>query len=231
MKKILFVSTVLLLAWRPATASMAPGEQQSHAGIQKVAEAFVREQTATLPGRVTIKVDDIDPRVIRPACHSLEAFLPPGSRLLGNSMVGVRCPGKKGWTLFVPVHITATVGMLVANRPLFPGQVLSAEDFSAQEGELSQTGIITDPAEATGKVLKYAVGAGQALRLDMLRLPYAIKQGQTVHLQVEGGGFSVRSEGKALDNASEGQDVRVRTDSGKVVSGKALSDGVVEVQP
>ena len=224
------LSAILLFAFRPAMAA-GGGEQQSHAAIHEVAESFVREQTATLPGRVTVKVDNIDRRLTRPACRNLEAFLPPGSRLFGNGMVGIRCPGRKGWTLFIPVHIKVTVEMLVANRPLSPGQILADGDFSRQEGELTQNGVVIDPAEAVGKVLKYAVGAGQVLRQDMLRPPYMVKQGQVVHLQIDGGGFSVSSEGQALNNASEGQDVRVKTDSGKVVSGKAMADGMVKVLP
>ena len=170
-------------------------------------------------------------RVVRPACRELEAFLPPGSRLLGNGMVGVRCLGKKGWTLFVPVHVRISVEMLISSRPIPQGEVLRAEDLSRQEGELAQTDVLTDPAQAIGKVLKYAIGAGQVLKQDMLRLPYTIKQGQAVHLKAAGEGFSVQTEGRALNNASEGQDVQVRTESGKVVSGKALSDGEVEVRP
>lgn len=232
MKKYrILLPAILLLAFLPAWADVLSGAQQGHAEIHEVALAFVRTQTASLPGHVTIKVDDVDRRVMRPACPALEAFLPSGSQLLGNSMVGVRCPGKKGWTLFMPVHVKVSVGMLIASRPIPQGQALRAEDISGQEGELTQMGILTDPAQAIGKVLKYGVGAGQVLKQDMLRLPYAVKQGQAVQLQVDGAGFSIRSGGVALSNAAEGQDVQVKTASGQVVSGKVLSDGVVGVRP
>lgn len=231
MKKLhILQSAVLLLVSSPVWAAIPPGTQ-SHAKIHEAALAFVRAQTATLPGQVTVKVDEIDQRITRPACPDLEVFLPPGSRLLGNGMVGVRCSGKKSWTLFIPVHVKVSVEMLIANKPLPQGQVLRAEDLGNQDGELTQMGILTDPAQAVGKVLKYGVGAGQLLRQDMLRPPYAIKQGQTVHLRVKGAGFSIQAEGRALNSAAEGQDVQVKTASGQVVSGKALDDGGVEVSP
>lgn len=225
------LAAILPLFGGIADAVAATDEQQSHARVREVAEAFVREQTASLPGRIAIKVDEIDRRATRPACQELEAFLPPGARLLGNGMIGVRCLGKKNWVLFVPVHVKVTVEMLVSSHPLPQGAVLRAEDVARQEGEMAQVGVLTDPAEAIGKVLKYSVAAGQILKQEMMRPPYTIRQGQAVHLRVVGEGFSVQAEGHALGNASEGQDVQVKTDAGKVVSGKAASDGVVEVRP
>lgn len=227
----LLLSAILLFSALPARAATQSGPQQSHAAIHDVVADFVRSQTRTLPGQVTIKVDDIDRRTIRPACAALEAFLPPGSQLLGNSMVGVRCTGKKGWTLFVPVHVRVGVDMLTSNKPLQQGQVLRTEDITSQQAELTQPGILTDPSQAIGKVLKYAVGAGQVLKQDMLRAPYAITQGQAVQLQIDSIGFSIRSEGRALNNAAEGEAVQVRASSGQVVSGTARVGGVVEVRP
>ena len=219
---------ILLLVAPPTWA----GEQQNHAEIRAVVEAFVRTQTSALPGRATIKVGEIDRRIVLPACQELEVFLPPGGQLLGNGTVGVRCPaGKKSWKLFVPVHVTVITNMLITGKPLQQGQVLHAEDIASQSGELAQTGILTDLGQAVGKILKYSIGAGQVLKQDMLRAPYAVTQGQTVQLRVEGTGFRIHSEGQALNNAEKGQTVRVRTSSDQVVSGTARLDGVVEVRP
>lgn len=219
---------ILLLLALPAWA----GAQQNHAEIRAAIEAFVHAQTSALPGQVTVKVGKIDRRIALPVCPELEAFLPPGGQLLGNGTVGVRCAAdKKAWKLFVPVRVTVTANLLIANKPLQQGQVLRAEDLASQGGELAQTGILTNPVQAVGKILKYSIGAGQVLKQDMLRAPYAVTQGQTVQLQAEGTGFKIHAAGHALNNAAEGQAVRVRTSSDQVVSGTARSDGTVEVRP
>lgn len=218
-----FLLSVAPPAWADA--------QQSHAEIHETVAAFVRAQTLTLPGEVSIKVNEIDRRIARPACQKLEAFLPRGGKLLGNGMVGVRCPGKNGWTLFVPVHVRVSARLLFTTKPLQQGQVLHAEDFSSQSGELAQADTLTDPVQAIGKVLKYNIGAGQVLKNDMLRTPYAITQGQTVQIQVVGANFKVNTEGHALNNAEKGQAVQIRTLSGQVVSGTAQADGTVAVRP
>ena len=211
--------------------SAGAAASQNHAEILQAVETFVRAQTLTLPGTVAIQVGAIDTRIKVPPCPDMEAFLPPGGRLFGNSTVGVRCTNPGKWTLFVPVQIKVSANMLVANRPLQQGQIVRAEDIGSQSGELAQAAILTDPAEAIGKVLKFSLGAGQVLKQDMLRVPFAVTQGQTVKIQVEGEGFAVHADGQALNNAAEDQNVQVRTYSGQVISGVAKADGIVLLQP
>lgn len=218
--------TLLLLAI--PTAWAAPSAQ-SHAEIRLKVSEFVQEQTQSMQGKVIVKVDEIDPHIVLPACPGFETFLPQGTQLIGKTNVGVRC--KDGWTLFVPVQIKVTLTMLTASHPLQQGQLLTAADISSQSGEVSQPGILTDPNQAIGKILRFSLGAGQILKQDMLRAPWSVTQGQSVKLQLRMEGLSVSSEGKALNNAAEGQSVQVRTASGQVISGIAGADGVVAVRP
>lgn len=223
----------LLLHGLPVQAAnpqkhMAP--RQSHADIRAVVESFVRTQTQSMPGQVSIRVGEIDRRAVLAACTTLEAFLPPGGHLLGNSTVGVRCTGAAPWKLFVTVYVKVSANLLIASRPLQLGHVLRAEDLSSQSGELTHAGMLTNPAQAIGKVLKSGIGAGQTLKQDMLRAPYAVTQGQTVQLQVDKQGFRVRAEGQALNNASEGENVQIKTASGRIVTGIARKDGLIEVR-
>jgi flagella basal body P-ring formation protein FlgA len=53
--------------------------------------------------------------------------------------------------------------------------------------------------------------------------------GDPVKLLVSGNGFSISGEGTALAPGLEGQLVRVRTEGGRVVSGRAKGDRMVEV--
>ena len=111
-------------------------------------------------------------------------FCPAGSQLMGKTSIGVRCNEKPGWSIFLQANIKVSVDMLVANRPLAQNTVLSANDFSMQNGELGQPGILTDPAQAIGKTLKFGIGAGQVLRQDMLRAPFVVIQGNTTEIRV-----------------------------------------------
>ncbi|HEX5362691.1 MAG TPA: flagellar basal body P-ring formation chaperone FlgA, partial [Gallionella sp.] len=96
--------------------------------------------------------------------------------------------------------------------------------------EMSHPSGFTHPNQVIGKVLRYSIAGGQVFRDDMLRAAYSVTQGQNVQIISQGSGFSVRNEGAALNNASEGQRVQVRVGSGRVISGIARN-GAVEVNP
>jgi len=222
-----------LSAWANAAAASANAAQshaQNHAEIRDTVTAFVRAQTQALPGKVSIQVAEIDRRVTLPACPALEAFLPPGSQLNGNSSVGVRCNSKQPWSLFVQVNVKHSVNMLTVNKTLQQGQTVRAEDLGNLSSESLQTGTLSDPSQAIGKIMKYGVAAGQILRNDMLRAPYSIMIGQSVHLQVRGTGFRVSAEGQALNNAAEGDAISARSASGQIVSG-IVKGGTIEITP
>jgi len=224
-------ASVLLMLLALCAPSVWAATPQSHERIRETALAYAQAQSQSLPGKVSIQIGEIDPRTVLRACTALEAFTPSGSQMIGKTSIGVRCNEQPGWTLFVQATIRVTATLLVANRPLSQNTVLGENDFSLQSGELGQPGILTDPAQAIGKTLKFGIGAGQVLRQDMLRAPFVVSQNQMVEVRVFGGGYVVRASGQALNNAAEGQNVQVRMASGQVVNGAAGKDGSVEVRP
>jgi len=226
MQKLILIGYLLL----QSVAAAATGTQD-HALIKDAVTAFVQKQTATLPGKVAYKVEEIDRRIVLPECGKLEAFLPAGGKFIGKTAVGVRCNEAQGWSIFVPVQIRVSINLLVSARQLPPGHTLQEGDLAAQPTETTQSGGITEAKQVVGKVLRYGIAAGQVLREEMLRPPYSIVHGQAVQLVMQGNGFSIRNEGVAMGNASEGQTVQVRVGASRVISGIARAGGVVEVWP
>ena len=198
--------------------------------VMDTAERHVRLQTQGLPGKVSITMGKLDVSRL-PPCSAMEAFTPPGSRLSGKTYIGVRCLGPAVWSVLVPVQIAVTGNNVTTTRPLAAGQILQAGDLSTLSGDMASlpTGIVTDPRLAIGKTLRNSLGAGQPLRGDQLLAPLVIRQGQTVRVISQGAGFAVSSEGKAINNAAEGQLAQIRMNSGQTVSGIARADGTVEI--
>lgn len=199
--------------------------------VTNAVDQLLRTQTRGLPGRVNYTIGQLDPRTQLTPCPAVEAFLPPGNRLWGRISVGVRCLAEGGWTVYVPVQVSVTANFLVSARPLSPGQILGINDVVTQSGDLASLpgGVLTDVQQALGKTVKNGISAGQPLRADMLTAPLVVQQGQTVKVISRGAGFSVSSEGRAMNNAAEGQVAQVRTPSGQTVSGIARPGGVVEI--
>ncbi|MFA6970905.1 MAG: flagellar basal body P-ring formation chaperone FlgA [Gallionella sp.] len=224
MKKLLLIACLFCA---PAVAT----PQQDHASLRATVDTFVREQTAGLPGKAAFNVNEIDRRIDLRPCKKIEAFLPAGSQLIGRVSIGVRCVEPNGWSIFIPVQIKITRELLISARPLSMGQAVHEEDLARQTTETMQNIGLTDARQVIGKVLRYSIAAGYILREDMLRSPYSVKQGQSVKLSVQGGGFSLSSSGVALNNASEGETVQIRTSSGRVISGIAGTEGVVQINP
>jgi flagellar basal body P-ring formation protein FlgA len=219
----------LLLSCLPVHAQTQA--TQSPAGVQRAIEDFVRVQTSGYAGRATFSIGSIDQRLAVPACGALEVFLPVGSRLWGNSSVGVRCGAPTPWTLYVGVTVRVSGSYVVAARALAAGQPLASQDLTLAQGDLTQLAgpLVTDASDVLGKTLSAPLAPGQAIRADTLRVTPAILQGQSVRLVSQGRGFRVTADGKAVANALPGQVAHVRTASGQTVSGIARPDGTVEV--
>ena len=208
-----------------------PPGQQDGESIRATALGFLQQQSAGLPGHVSITVAPVFPRGLA-ACTSLEPFMPPGARTYGHTTVGVRCIGAKPWTLYVSARIAVDVTYYVASRQIGAGEALSAADFMPRSGDLAnlpQT-IITDPNQATGAVALARISAGLPLRTDMLRSSASVVIGQTVKVIAVGSNFTISAEGSALNNAEPGQQVRVRTSGGQIISGVVKDAGTVQVQ-
>lgn len=198
--------------------------------VINTAERHVLLQTQGIPGKVQISMGRLDVSRL-PACTALEAFSPPGTRLSGKTHVGVRCLGPNIWSVLVPAQISITGNYITTTRPLLAGQPITAADIALATGDLSNlpTGVVADLQAAIGKTLRNSISAGQPLRSDQLLAPLVIRQGQTVRVISAGPGFAVSSEGKAMNNAAEGQLAQIRMNSGQTVSGIAKADGSVEI--
>jgi flagella basal body P-ring formation protein FlgA len=225
-------ATLALLLLGNTMLCHASIESAQLAQIHQSVEQLVRNQTAGLPGKVSFILGEIDRRLSLPACAAPEAFIPAGVRLWGNASVGVRCSGSNPWTIYIPVSVRILTGVAVAAHALAQGRSIALADIVMQESDLGQLpgAVITDPAQAVGRIVTLSVAPGQPLRQDLLRSPPVIQQGQSVTLRAQGLGFKVSAEGKAVTNAAEGQVAQVRTPSGHTVNGIARAGAIVDIQ-
>jgi flagella basal body P-ring formation protein FlgA len=205
--------------------------QQDPAPVKKAIENWLRIQSQSLPGQVSHEIGALDPGNQLLPCNSFDVSRPAGARTWGKTNVLVRCLDAAGWRIYVPVHVRVKNDYLISARPIPQGQTVTADDLASQPGDLSElpANILTDAVLAIGKVAGSSIPAGRPLRADMLKAPTVIRQGQTVKVVSRGPGFAVANDGRALNNAVEGQVAQVRLSNGQVVSGIAKSGGTVEV--
>ncbi|KVN97893.1 flagellar basal body P-ring formation chaperone FlgA [Burkholderia ubonensis] len=212
-----------------ATAATPPGQQDPDT-IRRTALAFLQQQIAGLPGKPAASVAPSFPRGLA-ACTTLEPFLPTGARLWGRTTVGVRCAGERPWTVYLQAKVTVQATYYAAARQIAPGEVLTAADLVARDGDLTllPLAVITDPSQAVGSTARARVAAGLPLRQDMLKSAASVSAGQTVRVVAAGPGFTISAEGSALANAAPGQSVRVRMAAGQIVTAIVKDAGTVEI--
>jgi flagellar basal body P-ring formation protein FlgA len=189
-------------------------------------------QAATPGVRVEVSVGALDARLKLAPCALVQPYLPPGTKLWGATRIGLRCadPGVR-WNVFLPLRVDVYGPGLVATAPLAAGTTLAADHLRPAGVNLagSPSRAIAVPAQAVGRVLARPLAPGEAVRESDLRARQWFAAGDTVRLAAGGSGWRIQGEGQALGPGIEGRPVRVRTESGRIVSGAAVGPRQVEV--
>lgn len=223
------LATWALLAAPRGAQAATDTPLQEH--ITQAVDQLLKVQTVGYPGRVSWSVGTLEPRLALTPCAKAEAFMPSGARLWGQGTVGVRCTQPQSWSVYLPVTLRIMAPVVVAARALPMGRALALEDLMTREADLGQmpVAVALEPQQVVGRITTLGLPAGQPLRLDLLRAPNVVLQGQSVLLVAQGSGFRISAEGKALANAADGQVIQVRTESGRSIQGLAREGGIVEI--
>jgi flagella basal body P-ring formation protein FlgA len=139
--------------------------------------------------------------------------------------------GPVRWNVSLPVTVKVYARALVAATGLQAGATLTDKDLVLAEVDVAAApGAAVFQAQAVlGRQLARNLAPGEAVRQTDLRARQYFAAGDTVRLTAAGGGFQVQSEGQAMNPGFEGQPVRVRTESGRIVSGTPVGEREVEV--
>lgn len=230
--------TVAALALPPpaATSDSADGGLQARAQAWLDQQMAQREQQANeagaLPLRPEVVVGQLDQRLRLAPCDRVEPYLPPGTRLWGQTRIGLRCAqGPVAWNVFLPVTVKAFGPAWVLRRPVARGAVLTQADAELAEIDwaASVSPVLGRPQDWVGAEAMQALLPGQVLRQSMVRSAAAFAAGSPVNVVVVGGGFRLSAGGEAVTAGVLGQAAKVRMPNGRIVSGTVRQGPVVEV--
>lgn len=183
--------------------------------------------------RVEVEVGELDPRLRLAPCAKVEPYLPAGTRLWGRTRIGLRCTqGPARWNVYLPVTVKVYGLALVASAPLSAGAVIAEGDLRIAEVDLaaSTSPAIADAQRVVGRTLGHALNAGQSVRDADLKARQWFAAGDSVTVVAAGAGFSVAGQAQALTPGVEGQAARVKTESGRVLTGMPVGDRRVALQ-
>ncbi|MCP3673728.1 MAG: flagellar basal body P-ring formation protein FlgA [Gammaproteobacteria bacterium] len=184
--------------------------------LKTAAESFVQSKISIdSDNRTEVSSGKLDPRLRLTACTSeIIAFMPPGSRLQGNTTVGVRCELPKPWSIYIPVKISIFQKVFVALNKMPRGQIVSESDITLSEIDISQIRghSYINKDDIIGTKLKSTLKANQVIDSSSICL---ICKGDTVSITANSTSISVSMSGVALNDGSKGDKIRVQNNSSR----------------
>jgi flagellar basal body P-ring formation protein FlgA len=181
--------------------------------------------------RVEVELGQLDNRLKLAPCARITPYLPPNARPWGLTRVGLRCTDGGRWNVYMPITVKVFAQSMVATQALPAGTVLSGDHLTSAEVDVASepSPVIALPGDAIGRPLARTVRPGQAIRQADLRPRQWFAAGDTVRIVAAGRGYSIGAEGLALMAGIDGQSARVRTESGRIVTGRPTGQRRIEV--
>ena len=233
-------ASVAAAAGNANLAALPPGLLQEGLLLMKQAALAL----APPRSRVTVTAGAPDHRLRLAPCSAGTVGLAHGVPAWGAARLAVRCTQGAPWSITLPVKVQVLAPAVVAQSALSagtflaPGQLAVAEVDWAAHGPAPVARSLTPgapalfrtPAELEARQLARAIAAGAPVRSADLQARQWFAAGAAVSVVALGDGFSVVAEGQALSPGLEGQLVRVRTEAGRVLAGRATGERRVEVR-
>jgi len=150
----------------------------------------------------------------------------------GICMVGVE--GRTGTEINVQVPFLVLVKkkLYVAKRDLKKGDVIRPSDLEVKESYLHGAGGVYPAAleDVLGKVATKEIPAGETFTKQLLDDAIAVQKGEVVSITAESKTLVVQGKGTALEKARIGDLVRIRSASGREVTGMVTGHDAVTVE-
>lgn len=167
-----------------------------------------------------------------PACPSGFRIKSKVALKPGRNGIQVFCPDKHQWQLYLAAEIQLWQNVVTLSSPLRRGETINRQHISLQNQNTAS--LVKDhfnKLEAVlGTVSKRRLQPGTILSPDMVTTPILIKKRQEIRLVSRSPRLTVEMKGVSLMTGRQGDYIRVKNlRSGKVVSGKVMKDGSVEV--
>lgn len=172
--------------------------------------------------------------MLDPALRLAACAQPLQATASGPKTALVRCDDTPGWRIYVPVRMTREAEVVVLAAPVAAGTPITPQHLIVQRRDIDALSgaTFTDPAALVGRVPNHALAVGRVPTESDFTQGSTLRRGDPVVLLARTGGIEVRMEGRALGPAQAGGRIAVEnTSSHRVLRGRVVGDGVVEVVP
>jgi flagella basal body P-ring formation protein FlgA len=229
-RPLVTLAIALLAGALPYTRAEAAAADLLEQGRQLLEDRAASSAEA-VGGRVEVRIAEIAAeRVSHAPCTDPEVFLPPGGLPVGKTNFGLRCPDKP-WQIRVPADVALYAQVPVPTRPLSAGTLLQPNDIALAEVNLAAwpRGMVTDTQQLDGNLLIRPLRAGEPIPPSSVQSRDRLNAGDQVQVVLNGDGFVIKADGKAIGQAIPGQSIRVQLAGGRTVTGTLREGRQIEV--
>jgi flagella basal body P-ring formation protein FlgA len=230
LRKGVVAMVVLAVVCLAPPAALAAEDIETVASIRDAIQSAVAPRLAAIKdATVDIAVGAIDSRLRLPSCPSIEITLPATNAALMTARVECNAPS---WTLYVPIRLHAWIEAVVARANLTPNTRLAADHLALGRVDMfsGNGGVLTEPSQAEGKILRVGLIAGAPILSPFLDLPIVVHRGQNVLVTLTASTMIIRATAVALEDGRAGENITVENpDSKKKMHATVVEDGSVEL--
>ncbi|MEI6268600.1 MAG: flagellar basal body P-ring formation chaperone FlgA [Methylococcaceae bacterium] len=164
-------------------------------------------------------------------CHDLKFSLLSKNNQGSFIRLNVLCDDADSWHSIFNVYRINPIKYYVAAHDLQQGKVVSDSDIAVlYDGKaLLSTAIIANKEKILGLTLIHDIQKGNTFLRSDLKPVRGLMMGQSIKIISRGNGFQITSQGKLLNNPTNGQFARVETSSKKLVTGIVEGTSVVDI--
>ena len=223
----------LFLTSATPTAPLSETRNRQHAEIFDVVNEFLASNYRQKDINYQFRIKPLDPRLRLSACSTpLSVFPRDSSKPYGRLTFGIRCTGKKPWTIYTSVDIKAFGKVVVAKKSLPRGTLISNNHLEQRNRDLSRLrkGYLISIEDVVGKQTNKAIKAGKVLNIAQLNVQKIVRKGERVVIRILNDEIDVSMSGQALANGQIGEQIRVRNESSdRIIEGTVITKGIVQV--
>ncbi len=150
----------------------------------------------------------------------------------GICLVGIEQKSGMEASVYVPFKVLVKKKLFMAKHTIGKGEAIRLADLDEKESFLSGSGgsYPGSVEEVVGKTAKKEIPAGEAIASGLLENAVAVQKGDLVSIRLENSRLSVEGKGTALEKGKIGDLVRVKSFSGKEITGKVTGSDAVAVK-
>jgi flagella basal body P-ring formation protein FlgA len=176
---------------------------------------------------IEVNVMQLDPNIkLRPCATAIDISLSSQGHSEQSSAITLNCKETQPWTLYIPLNIQRFINVLVANRLMKAGDVITADDITFEKQDINHLtdGFFKDEQAIVGLAVLHSLNSGTVFNRRNTKAIPVIKKNQTLSLAIKTDGVEILMQGIAKSDGYLNQPIKVLNPSSKKIIDAIVKD-------